>query len=158
MRGRAAAGVRGAATGAAGRPGDADRRGGDDEMSSLTLGILCAALLGGCTLIDVRTAEDPARLESDALINGLLSVGMPESGSLFVAQVFDGRSPGAFLSLELWPIARLEAGLVGATIGLGPIDLGLGIGPYRPVSRATHDIWDGDGCDDHAGAGEATGG
>lgn len=116
-------------------------------MRRLGLGILCGVLLGGCTIIDVRTAEDPARLESDALINGLLSVGVPQSESLFVAHVFDGRSPGAFLSLELWPIARLELGLVGATIGLGPIDLGLGIGPYRPVSRAAHDVWDdcGDG-------------
>jgi len=108
----------------------------------LCLGLLCAGLLGSCTILDVRSAENPARLESDALVNGLLSVGMPESESILVAELGRGRSPGAFVSLELWPRARLEAGVVGATVGVGPIDLGLGIGPYEPISRARRDFWD----------------
>lgn len=101
--------------------------------------ILCAALLGGCTVTDFHEHDGLAGIRSRGLINGHAAVGFTEDPPILDGRLFDGRSPGTLLLLDVWHLLRLEVGFVGAAVGVGPIDLGLGLLAYRPVPQATLD-------------------
>jgi len=86
----------------------------------------------GCTVARVETEEGPARLESNGLIDGHAAVGFRADDSLFDLELLDGTSDGALAELSLWKLFRLEVGLLGLGVGIGPLDVGLGFGFYEP--------------------------
>ena len=43
-----------------------------------------------------------------------------------------GPTSGSLISVDLWRLLHLEIGLLGAGIGLGPLQLGGGVGWYTP--------------------------
>lgn len=102
----------------------------------LCTALLACLLLGSCTLVRIG-AEDgrgPARLQADGLVDGYLAVGIPEEDDLLDLQLFSGRSSGSLLELSVWKLLRVELGLAGASLGVGPLDLGLGVLAYEPES------------------------
>lgn len=102
------------------------------------LALLPLVLAPACTLISVDSGTEPPRLESSGLIDGHLAFGVPENDDVLRLDLFDGTSPGAVAELEIWKLLRLEVGLAGATVGLGPLDIGIGVLAYDPeVTRGT---------------------
>jgi len=101
--------------------------------------VLLCGLLAGCTLIDVRTDPDKTGIRSDAFIDAFATVGWAEDPSFLEIQLLGGRSRGALFMLDLWYLARLEIGLLGASVGLGPLDVGFGLLFYSPRSPAAGD-------------------
>ena len=88
--------------------------------------------LGSCTIVRLDGNDGPARLESDGLIDGHLAFGFSDERSILQADLFDGSSDGAVAELAIWKLLRLELGLAGASVGVGPVHLGLGILAYEP--------------------------
>ncbi len=93
------------------------------RLAALTL----AALVSACSIVRVDSDSDPARIESRGLIRGHAAVGIPAEDHLLHLDLFDGTSKGSVVELIVWRLFRFELGLAGATIGVGPFSLGLGI-------------------------------
>ena len=91
-----------------------------------------SAFLAGCTLVQVDTDDAPPRVESGGLIDGHLALGVREDDELLQVDLFDGRSSGALGEITLWKLLRVEVGLLGLGVGVGPFDAALGFGLYDP--------------------------
>lgn len=91
-----------------------------------------SAFLAGCTLVHVDTDDAPPRLESGGLIDGHLALGVREDDELLQVDLFDGRSNGALGEITVWKLLRVEVGLLGVGLGVGPFDAALGFGFYDP--------------------------
>lgn len=89
--------------------------------------IALVLLTGACTVVRVDSDSDPARIESRGLINGHAAVGIPSEEHLIHLDLFDGTSDGAIAEIVIWKLFRFELGAAGASIGVGPFSLGLGI-------------------------------
>lgn len=101
-----------------------------------TLSLLLIPLTQGCTLIAIDSADGPPGVRSDGLIDGHVAFGIRDDDKVLHLDLFDGTSPGAIGELTLWKLARVEVGLAGAAIGLGPVDLALGCLFYDPCIPA----------------------
>lgn len=103
------------------------------RLRSLAVPVL-VALAPACTLVRVGAADDdgPARLELDGLVDGHLAVGISDETDLVDLDLLSGRSDGALAELTVWKLLRLELGLAGATVAVGPLELGLGVLAYHP--------------------------
>ena len=103
------------------------------HLRRLALPALLAAtalLSTGCTIVRVRGTG--TGIASRGLIDGHVAVGMPEEDNVFSAEVFDGSSPGGLAEIRIWKLLRLEVGLLGASVGVGPLDVGVGALAYSP--------------------------
>jgi hypothetical protein len=88
--------------------------------------------LGACTLVQVDPADQPARLEASGLVSGHAAVGVRDEDHILQLGLFEGTSDGALAEIVIWRLFRAEVGLAGASLGIGPFDLGLGLGFYAP--------------------------
>jgi hypothetical protein len=95
-------------------------------LSTLALGT------AACHVVHVGSEEGPPRIESKGLVDGHIAVGIPAEDHLLHADLFDGSSPGSIGEITVWKLFRLEVGLAGASLGLGPLQLGLGVLFYSP--------------------------
>ncbi len=130
--------------------------------------LLAGALMSSCTVIDVRYGEGRGALHSDGLISGFVDAGWTADDSLLRLSILDD----SLIGFNVWKLVRLELGLVGFSLGVGPFDAGFGVLFYdaRPprygwtlggdpienewVEHATHGHHDHDDdhddhCDDH---------
>ena len=89
--------------------------------------LFLTALICSCTIMRVDSDSDPARIESRGLIRGHAAAGIPAEDHLLHLDLFDGSSKGAVAELVVWKLFRFELGLAGASIGVGPLSLGLGV-------------------------------
>lgn len=88
----------------------------------LSVGLLSLAL-GACNLIHIDTESDRSRSDSHAFISGFVDAGWTDNDPLLDVDLFQN----ALISIDVWKLARLEVGLVGASVGVGPFDAGLGL-------------------------------
>ncbi|MFG0318585.1 MAG: hypothetical protein ACF8XB_15020 [Planctomycetota bacterium JB042] len=102
----------------------------------LASALLLAVVATGCTVVDVRNDSRRVGVRSDGLIDGFATVGWAKDPSFLRAELFDGRSDGALALVDLWYLARVELGLAGASVGVGPFDVGVGSLFYEPRSPA----------------------
>jgi hypothetical protein len=93
---------------------------------------LALALAPSCTLITLDSRSGPPGLRADGVLEGHAAFGIRDEDQILHAELFDGSSPGAIGEIVLWRLARLELGLLGLAIGLGPVDLALGVLAYEP--------------------------
>ena len=80
----------------------------------------------------VGSEDSPPRIESRGLIESHVAVGIRDEDHLLHARILDGHSPGSIGELVVWRLFRLEIGLAGAAIGVGPLDVALGVLFYDP--------------------------
>ncbi len=121
------------------------------------LALLLTLLVPACVVIDVRADHDGHGFESAGFIEGHATAGWPADDSLLKIGLLDGHSDGAIFLLQVWKLFRVEVGLIGLSVGLGPLDAGVGILFYDAEPPAYCD--DGcehcdDGCDDACHAAE----
>ncbi len=100
---------------------------------------LCAtialiALLPSCTIVRGTSNGQPPQVRFNGVVDGYIGFGWPESDSLVRLDVLDGRSSGSVAYLEIWRLLRLEIGVAGAAVGIGPFDFGIGTLFYEPAS------------------------
>ncbi len=96
------------------------------------LPLLLVGLAPGCTIVSVGSENDPPRVQSNGLVDGHVAFGLREEDDIIELDLFDGRSPGAVGEITLWKLFRAEVGLAGASVGVGPVDVGLGAVFYDP--------------------------
>jgi len=94
--------------------------------------LLCSALAPACTLVDIRTDSAHSGVTSDGFISGYATYGWSDQDSLLEIELLGGRSPGSILMIDLWKIAQVEIGLLGASAGIGPLNAGIGVFFYEP--------------------------
>lgn len=104
--------------------------------------LLLALLAPACIVIDVRADHEAGGFQSMGLIDGYATAGWPADDSLLKLGLLDGRSDGTLLMLQVWKLLRFELGLVGFTLGVGPLDLGVGTLFFDPQAPAYVDHGD----------------
>lgn len=123
-------------------------------MGIRTLAAAGAAVLlaSSCTVLRVDSGSEPPRVQSRGLIDGHVAFGMRDEDELLRLRALDGSSPGSILEVSLWKLFRLEVGLLGAGLGVGPVDAALGVAFYEPrvprmtSSEAETETWTSDDC------------
>ena len=88
--------------------------------------------LSGCTILAVDSGSGPPRVESRGILDGHVAFCVRDEPHAFHAKLFDGTSSGSIAEIVVWKLFRLELGLAGASLGIGPVDLGLGVLFYDP--------------------------
>lgn len=98
------------------------------------LGVLALSLvlLPSCTVLRVTSDSDAKGVEAQGLIRGHATLGVSAEDRLVNVRLLGGSNRGAIAEVVLWKLFRLEAGLAGLSVGIGPIHLGLGSLFYRP--------------------------
>jgi hypothetical protein len=103
--------------------------------------LLCLALFTSCTVLKVGASD--SGFESDAFISGHLTAGWPDDLAIIDLKILDGYNDGSIFWFNIWNIVRLEVGLVGASVGVGPLDFGLGILFYEAYPPSYSTEWFG---------------
>ena len=93
---------------------------------------LCV-VASSCSLITVDSQDGPPGARAEGLVDGHAVFGWRAEDTLLRAELLDGTSDGALFELTVWKLLRVEVGLVGLCVGLGPIDLGLGTLFFDPT-------------------------
>ncbi|MFT5291976.1 MAG: hypothetical protein ACI8QS_001569 [Planctomycetota bacterium] len=87
---------------------------------SLTLG-------PGC---HIRSYNSPPRIVGTGIVRGHAALGFRDTSEVLRANVsldFD-----QLVEVTIWKLFRLEVGVAGASVGIGPFDLGIGVLFYDP--------------------------
>ena len=84
---------------------------------------LLSLALGACNLIHIDTESDRQSSGSHAFISGFVDAGWTDDDPLLDVDLFQN----ALISIDVWKLVRVELGLVGASVGVGPFDAGLGL-------------------------------
>lgn len=103
------------------------------SLTRLLLPATLCVLASSCTLISVDSADAPPGARADGLIDGHAVFGWRAEKGLLRAELLDGTSSGALFEISVWKLLRLEAGLAGVCVGIGPFDLGIGTLFFSPV-------------------------
>ena len=94
--------------------------------------LLLALLLPACIVMDVRANSDGHGFSSVGLIGGYATAGWPADDSILKIGLFEGRSDGTLVYVQVWKLVRVEIGLIGLAVGIGPLDAGIGTLFYKP--------------------------
>ena len=110
-------------------------------MHRVAVLFLCVALTG-CTMVDFGVGREvcPAEWTFDGA-GGYAEVAWPENNDILSADLFGGPNSGTLVSVDLWRLLHLELGLLGIGVGLGPLQIGGGVGFYTPEAPATMSGW-----------------
>ena len=113
--------------------------------------LLCGLLAAGCTVLKVDSSD--SGWESDAVISGHLTAGWPDDQAVIELDLLQGHNDGAILWFNVWKLFRVEIGLVGASVGVGPLDIGFGVLFYEAYPPHYSTNWFGvhGGDEDHHG-------
>jgi hypothetical protein len=99
------------------------------RLAALALALVLAP---SCTVVAIDSQSGPPGIRADGLVDGHVAFGFREEEHVLHLDLFDGRSSGAIGELVIWKLARLEVGLAGVALGLGPVDLAIGCLFYEP--------------------------
>ncbi|MCA9002983.1 MAG: hypothetical protein KDB61_13745, partial [Planctomycetes bacterium] len=94
--------------------------------------LLICFLFTGCNLVRMDSRDDPPRIEARGLVRGHAALGILDEDQVFHMDLFYRRSSRGFFDLGIWKLLRVEVGLAGAAVSVGPFHLGLGVLNYRP--------------------------
>jgi hypothetical protein len=93
-------------------------------------------LLGACTVVDAGVGRGASHWSTNFDANAYMDFGWPTNDSLLSLDVIGGPNSYTLVTADVWRLLHLEIGLLGAGIGLGPLQLGAGIGLYAPHAPA----------------------
>lgn len=93
---------------------------------------LCCVLLTGCSLIDVGIGRGEQEWSVEGWGDAFANVGWRANDHLIHVELFGGYNAGTLISIEIWRINHIEIGLIGVSLGLGPLNAGFGTLFYQP--------------------------
>ena len=99
---------------------------------ALILGLGALGSTSGCTIVRVENDPAPSTIRATGLVRGHAAFGFSDEYRFFNARVLGGASQGALAEVVLWKLLRVEAGLAGVSLGVGPLHFGIGTLFYRP--------------------------
>ena len=102
-------------------------------LPKLLVSAALCVVASSCSLITVDSQDGPPGARAEGLVDGHAVFGWRAEDTLLRAELLDGTSDGALFELTVWKLLRVEVGLVGLCVGLGPIDLGLGTLFFDPT-------------------------
>ena len=98
----------------------------------LLLAVPLLALAPGCTVLRVESDPDDPTVRARGLVRGHATFGFSDEDRIANVRLLGGSSRGAVAEVVIWKLLRVEAGLAGLSIGIGPLHLGLGALFYDP--------------------------
>jgi len=104
-------------------------------MLRASLLALACAVLAGCTIVDAGVGRNAHWAWGGA--GGYADCAWPANDALLAADVIGGPNSGSLVSVDIWRLLHLEVGLFGAGVGLGPLQIGGGVGWYTPGAPAS---------------------
>jgi len=105
-------------------------------MNRFGLVLACCALLGACTVVDAGVLRGADDWTTKFGADGYMEFGWPANDDLLSLDVIGGHNPYTLVTADIWRLLHLEIGLLGAGIGLGPLQVGAGFGLYAPQAPA----------------------
>jgi len=109
----------------------------------IAVGVVCAiavVLLGGCISLKIGTETRPSCLKMEGLADGYVSLSALHgyNGTILdFGLLNESLRRGEILSLDVWPLAGVGVGVVGARVRVLPMEAGLGVLWYNPKPEAT---------------------
>lgn len=97
-------------------------------MHRLAALLIFSSLLGGCTTVDAGVLRGDHSWSWNNSGTGYATYGWPANDTLISADLLGGQNDGTLASIDLWRLVHLEIGALGFGVGLGPLQLGAGIG------------------------------
>ncbi len=94
--------------------------------------------LAGCVSLEVGTEKSPSRLEMKGLASGYGSLDglRPYDGKILrFGLLSESERDGEIASIDVWPLAGVGVGVLGARVRLLLLDLGVGTLWYQPEPR-----------------------
>ena len=98
-------------------------------MLRATLLVCACAFLSSCTVVDLGVGRGANWKMGGA--GGYADVARPANDKLLTADII-GPTSGSLVSIDLWRLLHVELGLIGAGIGIGPLQAGGGFLWYTP--------------------------
>ena len=93
--------------------------------------LLACSLFSSCTIVDLRLQPDRS-VRTSGFITGFASAGWLEDDSIVQVDLFKGPNRGSLLYVQIWKLLRVNIGLVGVAVGVGPLDAGIGVLFHKP--------------------------
>jgi hypothetical protein len=104
-------------------------------MLRASLLALACAVLAGCTVVDAGVGRNAKWAWGGA--GGYAECAWPANDALLAADVIGGPNSGSVVSVDVWRLLHLVVGHFGAGVGLGPFQIGGGVGWYTPGAPAS---------------------
>ena len=104
-------------------------------MLKCMMACVCLVMLTGCLSLQIKANERPLRLDMEGLASGYVSYSgiRPWDGTIVdFGLLSNAKQDNELISLEVWPLVEVGAGLVGMRLKVLPIDMGLGVLFYQP--------------------------
>ena len=106
-------------------------------MQRIGLVLVCCALLGACTVVDVGVGRGSNDWNWEMGADCYGDIAWPANDLLLSMDIWGGPTPGTLISADVWRLLHLEVGLLGLGLGIGPLQFGAGVGPYVPSTPAS---------------------
>ena len=97
----------------------------------------CCLVLSACTVIDGGVGRDVQDWKVDGWGAAYADFGWPTNPDFLTADLVGPQNPGSVFSVQLWRILYFEVGLLGVSLGLGPLQVGAGTLFHRPAAPAS---------------------
>jgi len=105
-------------------------------MNRLGLLLACCVLLGACTVVDGGVGRGASDWTPHFDASVYADFGWPTNDALLSLDLLGGPNPYTLVRADLWRLLHLELGLLGFGLGVGPLQVGAGIGLYAPGAPA----------------------
>ena len=107
-------------------------------MLRVCMAALLCAVLAGCTVVDLGVGRDQCPVEWKwGGAGGYADFAWPANDMLLTVDLLGGPHSGSLISVDLWRLLHLELGLLGLGVGIGPMQIGGGVGWYTPQAPAS---------------------
>ena len=106
---------------------------------SLALAAVCIGLVPGCLSVTIGTEDNPKRFQMEGLATAYVAASQLHgyNGKILEFGLFkDTKRDGEIVSLDIWPLAGIGLGIVGARVRVLPIEIGAGALFYKPEAEA----------------------
>jgi hypothetical protein len=105
-------------------------------MNRVGLLLACCVLFSACTVVDAGVGRGARDWTTHFDANAYADFGWPTNDSLLSLDIVGGPNSYTLVTGDIWRLLHLELGLLGAGIGIGPFQIGAGIGLYAPHAPA----------------------
>jgi hypothetical protein len=104
------------------------------------LAVLVSCLvLSACTVFDGGVGRDVQDWKIDGWGAAYADFGWPTNHVFLTGDLVGPQNPGSIASFQLWRLFYVEFGLIGISLGLGPLQIGAGTLFHRPEAPASMD-------------------